>query len=141
MKQARRHRARGVRTHPASQEASFGSPEYEAIRQEIEPALDHHYAENQHQAEHFKNGVAGMNLIDLMEMVCAWVSAAAQRSDSTALSNLPKSADRFHIGSQLAQIMANTMALARRRGEPVKDRCDALRRLRPSTRSFWVPIR
>jgi hypothetical protein len=34
------------------------------------PALKHHYENNRHHPEHFKNNIDDMNLIDLIEMLC-----------------------------------------------------------------------
>src|SRR4030067_3315798 len=48
------------------------SEEYKAALVEMGSALKHHYSENRHHPEHFENGLDGMNLIDLIAMVCDW---------------------------------------------------------------------
>lgn len=45
---------------------TYNSPEYHESRKELGPALDHHYANNRHHPEHFKNGIRDMNLVDLV---------------------------------------------------------------------------
>ena len=44
---------------------TYGSPEYEGFRKAMGPALAHHYANNRHHPEHFKNGINDMTLLDL----------------------------------------------------------------------------
>src|SRR5687768_10998636 len=36
---------------------TYGSPEYDAFRKQLAPALEHHYARNRHHPEHHKNGI------------------------------------------------------------------------------------
>ena len=49
---------------------TYGSEEYRATLREMKPAIAHHYAHNSHHPEHFEDGIAGMNLLDLVEMLC-----------------------------------------------------------------------
>lgn len=85
----------------------YGTPEYFALLAELKPALDHHYAENRHHPEHFENGIEGMDLMDLLEMVCDWM-AASQRRPGDIL-ELGKLYERFHIEDPLARIISNTV--------------------------------
>lgn len=60
----------------------FGSPEYERRRQLLGPMLDHHYANNSHHPEHYENGVAGMDLFDVVEMFADWKAASERGGGS-----------------------------------------------------------
>ena len=51
-------------------ETTYGSDEYNENLKAMEPALQHHYANNRHHPEHFANGISDMNLIDIVEMLC-----------------------------------------------------------------------
>src|SRR5438445_8223472 len=51
---------------------SIDSDAYKATLVEFEPILRHHYATNSHHPEHFPDGVAGMSLWDIVEMLCDW---------------------------------------------------------------------
>ena len=53
-------------------DVTYGSQEFNDYKKQMKPALDHHYANNRHHPEHFKNGIRDMNLIDIMEMLCDW---------------------------------------------------------------------
>jgi hypothetical protein len=70
--------------------------------------LKHHYAVNRHHPEHFENGINGMTLIDLIEMICDW-SAASKRKDPNGRVNMLWACDRFGIGDQLSSIIQNTL--------------------------------
>lgn len=49
----------------------FGSDAYKlTIKAHLGSALNHHYAYNRHHPEHYSNGIAGMSLFDLLEMLC-----------------------------------------------------------------------
>lgn len=84
--------------------------EYKEALKEMGNALQHHYQENRHHPEHFENGINGMTLIDLIEMVCDW-SAAAKRKDPNGKINTQWARDRFGIDDQLASIIENTAKL------------------------------
>lgn len=47
---------------------TFGSTEYSDVIEKLRETLDHHYKENIHHPEHFKNGIVDMNLLDVIEM-------------------------------------------------------------------------
>lgn len=94
------------RETPLLKELVYGSPEYKESLGRLGEALRHHYKNNKHHPEHHENGVAGMNLIDLVEMFADWC-AASQRTAGGKL-DLETSFNRFHFDPQLAQIFRNT---------------------------------
>ena len=87
-------------------QAPFGSDEYRRRTALLGPMLEHHYANNRHHPEHFLNGIAGMTLVDLVEMVCDW-KAASERGNDPAL-NLTYLAQKYDIGPMLLSILQNT---------------------------------
>ena len=93
---------------PYFEAAKYGSEEYKAACERIRPAMQHHVTSNRHHPEYFPDGINGMNLIDLVEMVCDWL-AASQRvpGDSVHLDIQQK---RFGIDPQLMRIIENTVA-------------------------------
>jgi hypothetical protein len=97
------------RMTPKLANLKFGSADYQASLVELKPALDHHYAVNSHHPEHYHNGVAGMDVVDLVEMVCDW-KAASMRSRKLDFSiSLERCFERFKVEPQLAQIIRNTV--------------------------------
>lgn len=86
---------------------NIDSPEYKQALAEMGGALQHHYQANRHHPEHFENGIDGMNLIDLVEMVCDWKAAAMRKNERV---NMDWARKRFNISEQLAHIIENTVA-------------------------------
>lgn len=92
---------------------TFGSPEYFAQLKEkgFTDALTHHYANNRHHPQHFKNGVDDMNLIDLIEMFCDWNASSKRHNDGNLRKSIEVNAKRFDISPQLVRILENSMDL------------------------------
>jgi len=89
----------------------YGSDEYRATLREIKPAIEHHYKNNSHHPEYFKNGVADMNLLEIVEMFCDWNAAAKRHDNGDIFRSLDINQDRFKIESQLISIFKNTVAI------------------------------
>src|SRR3990172_12749776 len=54
---------------------TYGSDEYKECLKQMGGALKHHYENNSHHPEHFPNGINGMTLLDLIEMLADWKAA------------------------------------------------------------------
>jgi hypothetical protein len=96
---------------PKLSKSTYGGEEYKKFLEEMKPALDHHYAVNRHHPEHFKNGVADMNLVDLVEMICDWKAATRKHRDGNILKSLEINSKRFNMDPQLLAILENTVRL------------------------------
>lgn len=90
---------------------TYGSDEYKSYLTAMGPALSHHYAKNRHHPEHWKNGIADMNLIDLVEMFCDWKAATERHHDGNLHKSIEKNATRFEMSPQLVKIFENTADL------------------------------
>jgi hypothetical protein len=90
------------------QENAYGSEAYRAQLQRIGPAIEHHYAVNDHHPEFFKGGINDMTLIQVMEMVCDWI-ASSERKNGSVSRSLTLNRERFGIGDQLYGIIENTV--------------------------------
>ncbi len=94
----------------------YGSEEYKQSLRDLGPALQHHFEANDHHPEHFENGVRGMSLMALIEMLCDWRAASErvkQRTDdpekvSSFESGLLFNKERFGISDDLYEILLNT---------------------------------
>ena len=56
--------------------------------------------------EHYAEGLEGMDLVDVIEMVCDWRAAAKARGVEVDLEHAVK---RFHLAPQLESIIRNTL--------------------------------
>lgn len=90
-------------------ELTYGSDEYKAQLDRMGPALEHHYQNNSHHPEHYKDGIGGMNLFDIVEMLCDWFAATLRHEDGDIYQSLDINEDRFVISQQLSQILKNTI--------------------------------
>jgi hypothetical protein len=87
----------------------YGTAEYKAQLAAMGEALRHHYDHNRHHPEHFSDGVSGMSLVDLVEMLADW-KAATERSKSGDIdTSLPVQRKRFGIAPQLLRVLRNTV--------------------------------
>lgn len=87
---------------------TYGSAEYIASLKNLKPALDHHYANNRHHPEHFKDGINDMNLIDLIEMFCDWKAASMRHNDGNIRKSIEINAEKHSMNKQLMRIFKNT---------------------------------
>ena len=94
---------------PKLKETTYGSEEYKTCLVGLKPALDHHYAVNKHHPESYPNGVKGMSLLDLLEMLCDWKAATARHADGSILKSIELNQKRFGYGDELKQILLNTL--------------------------------
>jgi hypothetical protein len=89
--------------------STYGSEEYKGFLAELKPALDHHYAHNSHHPEHFKEGIRGMSLLDLLEMVCDWKAATLRYNDGDIRRSIELNQKRFGYSDELKAIFLNTL--------------------------------
>jgi hypothetical protein len=87
---------------------TYMSPEYRACLEEMAGVLEHHYAVNRHHPQHFADGVNGMTLVDLLEMLADWKAASERHEDGDLRRSLEQSRHRFGLSPQLLRILENT---------------------------------
>jgi hypothetical protein len=93
---------------PKLRDTTYGSDEYKGYLKEMGVALQHHYANNRHHPEHFENGVDGMTLVDLVEMLADWKAATERHADGDLARSLEIQKERFGLTHQLVSILRNT---------------------------------
>jgi Family of unknown function (DUF5662) len=76
----------------------------------LKVALDHHYLHNTHHPEHYPNGIDGMSLLDLVEMLIDWKAASERHPGGMNIAgSIEVGSQRFSIGEQLKKILLNTV--------------------------------
>lgn len=83
--------------------APYGTQAYVENLEKIKESVFRHYENNRHHPEHFKDGIRGMNLLDLVEMVMDW------KSFGDAETHFLTQVKRFNIGEDLASIIKNSL--------------------------------
>jgi hypothetical protein len=94
---------------PKLKECTYGSDEYKKFLKGLKKGLDIHYKNNRHHPEHFENGIKGMNLIDLIEMICDWKAASERHADGDVYKSLLINKERFGYSDELYCILKNTV--------------------------------
>lgn len=87
----------------------YGSPEYRATLKLIKPAIKHHYQANSHHPEYYQHGVAGMDLLDLVEMFCDWKAASLRHESGDFGKSIEINKERFGLSDDLARIFVNSV--------------------------------
>ena len=87
---------------------TYKSPEYEAAMKDMAATIEHHYANNSHHPQHFPNGVNGMDILDLVEMLCDWRAAGERHADGSMDKSLEINGPRFDIAPQLIEVFRNS---------------------------------
>lgn len=90
---------------------TYGSDEYKGYLTEMKVALDHHYAANSHHPEHYRDGIRGMSLCDLIEMLCDWKAATLRHNDGDILKSIEVNQERFGYSDELKQILLNSISV------------------------------
>ena len=89
---------------------TYGSEEYRKTLAEMRPAIDHHQSHNSHHPEFYgEQGIRGMTLLDLTEMLCDWKAATMRHTDGDILRSIELNQKRFGYSDELKQILLNTL--------------------------------
>lgn len=94
---------------PKLRAMTYGSDEYKECLKDMGVALKHHYENNSHHPEHYPNGINGMSLLDVIEMLADWKAAGLRHTNGSMAQSLEINKKRFGISDQLAEILENTV--------------------------------
>ena len=86
----------------------YGSEEYKSCLAEMSEGLAHHYAVNRHHPEHFPDGISGMTLVDLAEMLADWKAATERVLNGSLSGSLEIQQQRFGLSGDLVSVLRNT---------------------------------
>ncbi len=93
---------------PKLRESAYGSDEYRRNLEGMREALWHHYEANSHHPEHYTDGVHGMDLFDLVEMLCDWKAATMRHDDGSLDSSITINRGRFGYGDEIEGLLRRT---------------------------------
>lgn len=91
---------------PELKEREFGTDAYKIALDGMGEGIALHYKANRHHPEHYENGVNGMTITDVIEMLADWMAAAQARNVHVDLAHAK---ERFGLSDQLVEIFANTL--------------------------------
>ena len=90
-------------------ELTYGSDEYNQNLYILRNALCHHYRYNRHHPEHFGNGIYGMTIMDLTEMICDWKASSERQINGDIYDGIEKSSQRFNYDKRMVRVLSNTV--------------------------------
>jgi G3E family GTPase len=74
----------------------------------VSEAIQHHYEHNDHHPEHHENGIHGMSLFMLLEMMCDWKVASDASPNGDIWKSLELNRVRFGISPELMSVLEMT---------------------------------
>ena len=89
--------------------STYMSDEYKSFLKKMKPGLDHHYSHNDHHPQFFENGIEGMSLLAITEMLVDWCAAVQRHFDGDILKSIEKNQERFGYTDEVKQILLNTV--------------------------------
>jgi len=102
---------------PKLKNAEYGSTEYKNILNKMKFAVEHHNKNNRHHPEYFKNGINGMNLVDIIEMLCDWISASKRNPNGNIFKSIEYNQKKLGYSDNFKNILINTVFLIENKGE------------------------
>ena len=81
----------------------------ESPEKDTQPAIEYHCSHNRHHPEYHKDGVSGMNLFDIIEMLLDWKAASLRMKNGSFRGTIEQQMKKFKIDPQLANILKNTI--------------------------------
>lgn len=96
---------------PSLSRTTYDSEEYKKNLKLMKPALDHHYAVNDHHPEHYTNGILGMSLVVMLEMLIDWKAASLRHVNGDILVSIEKNQKRYGFSDDVKQLLINTVPL------------------------------
>jgi len=87
----------------------YGSEKYKKLLEKVKPAIDHHYSKNRHHPEHFSDGIRGMDILDVVEMLADWSAATKRNKNGNIHKSIEHNKTRFNISEDLVAILENTV--------------------------------
>lgn len=89
-------------------EVQYGTEAYHEALAKAAPTISHHYAANDHHPEHYPNGIKGMSLLSLLEMLADWKAAGERTKEGSMRQSLDVNRRRFTPDDMLFGILENT---------------------------------
>jgi hypothetical protein len=93
---------------PRIQEAGLGSDLYKYFLEQLKPALIHHYRVNRHHFQHFGNGINGMTITDLSEVLWDWNATCDRHEDGNIYYSIDYLSKEHGYSKEMVKVLSNT---------------------------------
>jgi hypothetical protein len=96
-------------TRPEFKKVNFGTKEYDAVVDKARLAVTHHHLSNRHHTAFYANGVQGMTLLDILEMLADWKAASRRSPGLSFADSLSRAFKKYEINETMQQFILNTI--------------------------------
>lgn len=87
----------------------YGTPGYQKCLDELKPLIELHHSKNRHHVQCHKNGILGMSLIDVLEMLADWKAAGERHEDGgDILRSIKINSAKHGFDKQILALLVNT---------------------------------
>ena len=86
----------------------YGTDAYYTIKKKYEALSAEHFANNRHHPEHHPKGIDDMNLVDVIEMLCDWLTGS-ENTGTPVERSLEINEKRYNVSPQLMNLLRNTI--------------------------------
>lgn len=93
----------------------YGSEVYQHYFKEIKPVLETHYSINPHHPEHYENGICGMNIVDLSEMLIDWYAASKAHINGDIIKSIEVNQERFNYSEKFKNMLIRSAELLKKK--------------------------
>jgi hypothetical protein len=93
---------------PKLRDSTYGSDEYKSFLDGMGEGLRHHYEVNDHHPEHHADGIHGMDLLQMTELLADWKAATTRHADGDLGRSIEQNAERFGYGDEIKRLLLNT---------------------------------
>ena len=105
---------------PRLKDLTYGSAAYMENLERLDGALEHHYRHNSHHPEHYQDGVRGMDLLDVVEMLCDWRAAVKMYPDGDIKASIEYSGARFGLEGVMTRVLQHSVPGDSRKNERIR---------------------
>ena len=108
---------------PEFREMEYGGPEWREVTQHplVKLAIKHHHENNSHHPQYYTNGIMGMSLFDMIEMLCDWKAATDRNPNGNMRKNMIFNFQEFKIPHPMCVVLDKTALEMGFISEPIFD--------------------
>ncbi len=88
---------------------AYGTKEYFEKMDRYRPLFELHWKNNRHHPEHFERSYDDIDLIDILEMICDWLSYKDNLTYTQASELVSMQCERYNFSEELRELILNTL--------------------------------
>jgi len=106
---------------PTLSKFKYGTEEYKKASKDMGDVIGVHQKANRHHPEFYKDGIKGMSLVDLVELICDWKAASERTNGGDIKQSVEDNQKRFGYSDDVKALLLNTIALIEGKQAPTEE--------------------